>query len=92
MTNLHAVAERIGIRPAGELAYPLAFRDREEIVALDGDLRHYMLTGDRPMRIKAELGICDEYNRAAGPGCRVSTASTHREATPPTTAGWSAAR
>jgi hypothetical protein len=60
MTNLHKVAERIGIRSACELAYPKAYRDGEEIVCLDGDLRHYLLTGDRPLRIIVayRLAIC----------------------------------
>jgi hypothetical protein len=71
MTNpLHAVAERIGMRLMPD-------EDRMRQWWVDGDavacrgepdgayaLRRYLLTGDRPLRIKVEFGICDEYNRA----------------------------
>jgi hypothetical protein len=43
MSPDEAVARDLGLVPACELAYPKAWRDGDDIVALDGDLREYLL-------------------------------------------------
>jgi hypothetical protein len=52
MTNLHAVAERIGMREAKDDVGPYWEDGEERDWACDPErLRTYLLTGDRPMRI-----------------------------------------
>jgi hypothetical protein len=62
MTNLHKVAERIGMELCeGEewAAGGVVWFDREYV---QDDLRTYLLTGDRPMRIQVEFKISVNWN------------------------------
>lgn len=64
-----AIARRIGIVPAGELAYPHAWRDGDEIVALDGDISAYLATGDRPLRVMGAYRMFVDVNPTAVLAC-----------------------